>query len=114
PYLALFDGADTNQSTARRDSSTTPLQALFFLNDPQVRRLASSYAARLRRESADDGERVERAFLLAFARPPEEAERAAAREFLARARERLTGAADAEARAWRSFVRGLLLSNELV
>jgi mono/diheme cytochrome c family protein len=114
PYLALFDGADTNQSTARRDSSTTPLQALFFLNDPQMQRLAKSFAASLQREAADDGERVERAFLLAFARPPEEGERVAAREFLGRVRERLTGVADAEARTWRSFVRGLLLSNELV
>ncbi len=116
PYLALFDGADTNQSTARRDSSTTPLQALYFMNDPRVQRLASAFAARLRREAADDGERVERAFQLAFGRPAGEEEHAAAREFLARAREKLaaSGVDDVEARAWRSFVRGLWMSNELV
>src|SRR5204863_398311 len=42
PYLALFDGPDTNASTARRVSSTTPLQALFLLNDPFVHRLAEA------------------------------------------------------------------------
>jgi len=34
PYLALFDGADANASTAERSTTTVPTQALFFLNDP--------------------------------------------------------------------------------
>src|SRR5579871_3215853 len=36
PFLGLFDGADTNASTARRVTSTTPLQALYLMNDPFV------------------------------------------------------------------------------
>ena len=31
PFLALFDGADTNASTARRIPTTVPPQALFFM-----------------------------------------------------------------------------------
>src|SRR5262249_12180950 len=66
PYLALFDGADTNASTARRLSSTTPLQALYLMNDPFAHRAARGFAARLMAEGSDDAARVERSFLLAF------------------------------------------------
>ncbi|HND56691.1 MAG TPA: DUF1553 domain-containing protein, partial [Pirellulaceae bacterium] len=38
PYLALFDGADPSTSTGARLTSTTPLQALFLLNDPLLHR----------------------------------------------------------------------------
>src|SRR3989454_2472614 len=33
PFLELFDGADTNATTGERPVSTTPLQALFMMND---------------------------------------------------------------------------------
>ena len=36
PFLALFDGADPNGSTGRRNTTTVPTQALYFLNDPFV------------------------------------------------------------------------------
>src|SRR4029077_12432567 len=59
PFLALFDGADTNASTARRVTSTTPLQALYWLNDPFVHEQAKRFAARLLAEQPDDAGRVE-------------------------------------------------------
>src|SRR5207342_1510539 len=34
PFLALFDGADTNASTPSRGATTVPTQALFLMNDP--------------------------------------------------------------------------------
>src|SRR5262249_46410112 len=34
PFLALFDGADANSSTAGRTVTTVPTQALFFMNNP--------------------------------------------------------------------------------
>ncbi|MFM7158991.1 MAG: DUF1549 and DUF1553 domain-containing protein, partial [Planctomycetaceae bacterium] len=34
PFLALFDGADPNASTAARQTTTVPTQALYFMNDP--------------------------------------------------------------------------------
>ena len=34
PYLAIFDGPDTNTSTDSRPRSTVPLQALFLMNNP--------------------------------------------------------------------------------
>jgi hypothetical protein len=34
PYLSLFNGPDTSVTTAMRDGSTVPLQALYLLNNP--------------------------------------------------------------------------------
>ncbi|MFM8187130.1 MAG: PSD1 and planctomycete cytochrome C domain-containing protein [Pirellula sp.] len=34
PFLALFDGADPNASTATRQTTLVPTQALYYLNDP--------------------------------------------------------------------------------
>src|SRR5262249_47388528 len=92
PYLALFDRADTNASTARRGTSTTPLQALFLRNDPWVHRLARGFAARLLRERGGDPARVERSFRLAFGRPATGEERDAALAFLAAAKQGNGGA----------------------
>src|SRR5262249_34930358 len=47
PFLALFDGPDTNTSTDVRTSSTVPLQALFLMNNPFVIEQAEGFARRL-------------------------------------------------------------------
>ena len=118
PFLALFDGPDTNASTAGRTTTTTPLQALFLMNDPFVHEQARALATRLRKEGATDDARIERAFLLLFARPPSAEERAPTREFFAnlvgRLREAGTPEGQIEARAWESFARALFMSNEFV
>src|SRR5262249_39314514 len=107
PFLATFDGPDTNASTAVRTTSTTPLQALFLMNDPFVHEQARRSAARLLAERPDDAARVGRAFLLALGRPPTAEERRQAADFLARVRDSLRAAgvpADQRpARAWESF-----------
>src|SRR5205823_3726338 len=71
PFLALFDGADTNASTARRDVSTVPTQALFFMNDPFVHARAEGLARRLLALPAE--QRVESAHRLCFSAPPRRA-----------------------------------------
>jgi hypothetical protein len=117
PYLALFDGPDSNASTARRGASTTPLQALYLMNDPFVHRLARGFAARLRRQKGDPA-RIERSFLLAFGRLPTPEEHSAARASLTQMRSRLQDAGitagEREARVWESYARAVFLSNELV
>jgi hypothetical protein len=116
PYLALFDGADTNASTARRTTSTTPLQALFLMNDPLVHRLARGFAGRLMKEPAS--QRVAASFRLALSRPPTPAEQRSADAYLEQMRSRLAQAGvrgdEAQARLWESYARALFLSNELV
>ena len=118
PFLALFDGADTNSGTARRVTSTTPLQALFLMNDPFVHEQARRFAARLLAERPDDAGRVGRAFELALGRPSTEEEQAAGDEYLARVRERLkaAGVSDGpqQTGAWESYTRALLMSNEFL
>ena len=47
PYLALFDGADPSSCTGVRLPSTTPLQALFMMNDPLFHAAAAKFAGRL-------------------------------------------------------------------
>ena len=49
PYLALFDGADPSSSTGVRLPSTTPLQALFLMNDPLAHTRAAKFAERMHR-----------------------------------------------------------------
>jgi Protein of unknown function (DUF1553) len=46
PFLALFDGADPNVSTARRESTVVPTQALYLMNNPFVHEVASKIAER--------------------------------------------------------------------
>ena len=58
PFLALFDGADTNASTAHRDSTTVPTQSLFLMNDPFVHAQSLLFAERLIAAAADDRQRI--------------------------------------------------------
>lgn len=113
PFLALFDGPDTNASTASRTTTTTPLQALFLMNDPFVHEQARALAARLLKEQGDDAARIDRAFVLLFGRPPSAEETMQSREYVARVAERLRGE-PAQRAAWESFARSLFMSNEFV
>jgi hypothetical protein len=118
PYLALFDGADPNASTAVRVTSTTPLQALYLMNDPFVHEQARRFAGRLLAERPDDAGRAELAYVLAFGRPVLAEELSAGMEYLARVRAKLrtTGSPQGrqEVAAWESYARALLLANEIV
>jgi hypothetical protein len=114
PFLGLFDGADTNAGTHLRLTSTTPLQALYLMNDPFVHEQAEKLAARLAAEAGDDVGRIERAYLSLFGRSPSDDERTTALEYLAGVRAADGGRVSADRTAWSSLLRGLFLSNELV
>jgi hypothetical protein len=118
PFLAVFDGADTNASTERRKTSTTPQQALFILNDEFVHEQAGRLADRLELEAADSASRVDRAFRLAFGRGASCDEKQEAIAYLARVDEALGAAGLSDARrpraAWESYLRVILGSNEFV
>jgi Protein of unknown function (DUF1553)/Protein of unknown function (DUF1549)/Planctomycete cytochrome C len=82
----VFDFADPSMVVGRRDKSIVAPQALFLMNHPFVLEQAKQAARRLLAEPGlDDPERISRAFVLALGRPPTEAERQIAREFLATA-----------------------------
>jgi len=116
PFLALFDGPDTNAGTASRPISTTPLQALFLMNNPLVHDSARAFAKRLLTDSKDDTQRVERAFLLCFGRPASADDNSQSRGYLAAVRSKFAArpVPEQESLAWESFARVLFMSNEFV
>ncbi len=89
PFLALFDGPDTNASTAKRSVTTVPTQALFFLNDPFVHEQADGLARRLLAATQDDQERIRLGYRLTLGREPLDDEIEKRKAFLARYRRQL-------------------------
>jgi hypothetical protein len=76
PSMLTFDATSREVCTAKRESTSTPLQALVLLNDPQFLEAARLLAQRLLRdEPADRDLRMEKAFRLATGRRPEARER---------------------------------------
>jgi len=120
PFLALFDGADPNASTADRRPTTVPTtvptQALFFLNDPVVHDKARKFAARLQDRSAGKTDQIQLAYRLAFGRLPSDQESTEATEFLSAYRTELSGqeSKKAETEAWAAYARVLFGSNEFL
>src|SRR4030095_5412362 len=74
PLMEIFDGADTNTITAPRPLSTTPLQALFLMNNPFVHQQADYFAVRVGMAYDTLPQRINYAFLLAYGRPVKPAE----------------------------------------
>ena len=118
PYLAVFDGADPSTSTPARPTSTTPLQALFLLNDPLVHGQAEKIAERLLGTAADDAGRVRAAYALLYARIPAEPEATTALAWLDSTRTRLRSGGTSDDRlakdSWAALVRVLIRLNEFV
>jgi hypothetical protein len=118
PFLALFDGPDTNLSTERRSSSTVPLQALYLMNNPFVREQAEGLARRLLASAPDGAGRITWACERAWGRPPrpDEVEKGAA--YVGRCSLELqqvgTPPERVELEAWTSYARVLLTANEFL
>jgi len=69
--LSTFDAPDREKCVARRAVTNTPLQALALLNDTTYVEAARSLAQRVMKEAGPNpAKRIDRAFLLALARPP--------------------------------------------
>lgn len=118
PFLSIFNGPDTSASTAVRDTSIVPLQALFMANSEWVETQANGLAKFLLAENQEMQTRIETAFQRVLLRSPNEYERERAAEFLNDYLELLeTESAPPESRqlaAWTSFGRILLTANEFL
>ena len=89
PLLDCFDAPDTLESCARRNMTTTPLQALTMMNSGLVLEWAQAFAGRVIRETgqtADVEARAAYAFRLAYGRKPDAAELESVRSFFDRHR----------------------------
>ena len=83
PMFETFDQPNLINSIDRRNRTTIAPQALILMNNQMVLFQAGKLAERLREEVGDDvGAQVDRAFLLALSRPPDEIERANAVELI--------------------------------
>ncbi|RLS42097.1 MAG: DUF1553 domain-containing protein [Planctomycetota bacterium] len=116
PFLALFDGADPNASTADRLGTTVPTQALFFLNDPMIHAKSEHWATRIQSDGGDETQWIERAWLTAFGHAPNSSELADALEFLAAYRAELAANQldNIPARSLAAYLRTLIGSNEFL
>ncbi|MEP7272264.1 MAG: PSD1 and planctomycete cytochrome C domain-containing protein [Acidobacteriota bacterium] len=115
PLMEVFDGPDTNSSTARRSLTTTPVQALYLMNDPFVHQQADDFAARVGLAYEMTPGRIDFAYRLALGRPATTSELRMAAEYLKQIRAELVAAKVADERLTRaalaSFLRVLLSSN---
>lgn len=84
-FLTTLDCPDPANLTPRRHVTTTALQSLALFNNDFMLRQAGYFAERLRREAKTVDDQVDRAFWLAYARPPQPAERQAASAFIEQA-----------------------------
>ncbi len=113
PFFALFDGADTNSTTAVRSASVTALQALFTMNDPFAHERAERLAAQLMKLAPeDDARRMEVAFLTLYGRSPEPEEAALFLPYLTDLRSARKSFSVQQ--SWESLSRVLLSANEFL
>ncbi|WP_437187470.1 PSD1 and planctomycete cytochrome C domain-containing protein [Planctomicrobium sp. SH668] len=116
PFLGLFDGADTNVSTAHRQLTTVPTQALFLMNNQFVHQCSQDLAKLLVSEYSDDGERVGQLFERSLSRPATSDELQESLQFISEYRSALTELGDANAleKSWAAFIRTVLIRNEFL
>jgi cytochrome c553 len=115
----VFDFADPNVQTGRRDTTTVAPQSLFLMNSPFVSEQTKALAERLLNDgSLDDVRHIRTAYELIFTRPPTDSEVTRSLAYLDRYAQaettRSVTPAAARLRAWQSLCRALLASNEFV
>jgi hypothetical protein len=101
-----FDFPNPDTTSPRRDITTVPQQALFWMNSPFVREMARSVAtAPALTAAAPLDRKVEWLYERLYGRGSRPAERRIAQEFLA---------ARSDTAAWQDYSQALLLANEFV
>jgi hypothetical protein len=118
PFLAIFDGPDTNASTDVRSRSTVPLQALYLRNNPFVQEQAAAFADRLIAGQTETRSRIREAYQLAWGRPPGPEEIDRCLRYLSDCRNALDSARAPQAATehviWSSLSKVMLTSNEFL
>lgn len=95
--LEVFDFAEPSMVIGQRESSNTPAQALFMLNNRFVLEQSDALGRRILKEASTPVERIDLAFRLVFNRPPTADEIRASQQFF-----RNADTAPAEGRGTRS------------
>jgi len=114
PFLSLFDGADPNTTTGKRESTITPSQALFMMNDDFMHQRSTAFAQRLIRECPSEDEQIIRLYESAYARHPSDQELQQSRQFLQRYSLKIPEGADRTVLSLAAYLRVILSSNEFL
>jgi hypothetical protein len=128
PYLGLFDGPDTNGSTATRAASVTPLQALYFMNASFPKTCATSLANALpavpavqRASTANvipERQQIKATFEIIFNRDPDNEEIQHSADFLHKSASLFAAHGDtseaAQKKALAKWIEVLYASNEFI
>ncbi len=80
--LYVFDFAESSMVIGTRESSNTPNQALYMMNNPFVIAQSEALANRILKDAKTPREQIERAFVLTYGRPPTSSERTATARFV--------------------------------
>jgi hypothetical protein len=97
PLFEVFDFADPDVCTGKRNATTVPSQALYMMNSPFVMEQARQAAQRLLAEADEDEARLTLLYRRALGRPPTTAERETALRFVCEPRSEGAGATTAQA-----------------
>ncbi|MEW6128171.1 MAG: PSD1 and planctomycete cytochrome C domain-containing protein [Acidobacteriota bacterium] len=112
--LNLFDFGDATTMSGKRQLTNVATQALFWLNSEFLTERSADFAQLLMANNVkDEAERVAIAYRRILNREPQKAEMAGALKYLEGYKLKFAGD-KAEQKAWQSFVRILMSSNEFV
>ncbi|MBI3416064.1 MAG: DUF1553 domain-containing protein [Verrucomicrobia bacterium] len=91
PLFEAFDMPDTHESCARRNVTTSPIQALTLLNSKLSLEWAQAFAGRvLQSAGADVDKQIDTAYRLAYSRHPDSREQTMAKKFFSEQRRVIT------------------------
>ena len=118
----LFDFSDASVMNSNRTTTTVAPQALFLMNSDLVTESSAAFASRVCEHSSGDAGRIEYAYRLALGRPPSEAQRRQAMQFLQKLRQpehhEHRGSETTESvdnrNVWPTFCQTLLMANEFI
>ncbi len=91
PALLVFDASNRDQCEVVRTQTSTPLQALVLLNDPQVLEASRVLAEKYAGDKKTDDEKINDIFRLIICRKPSKKELRLLQEFLGKERALFTG-----------------------
>ncbi len=114
PFLETFDQPRPFTTLGQREVTNVPAQSLALLNDPFVVAQAARWAEVVTRGESTAAGRIRRFHAEAFARPPSDAELAAAEAYVADLRRLHGSGADADAAAWRDYAQALFNLKEFL
>jgi len=117
PFLGLFNGPETNETTGTRNSSNLPTQALYLMNSPFLSELAAAFAKRILRSQTLEEKQIQSAYQILFSRNPTLTEQSEFSQSLQVYREQMRKKFPEDPlavnhAAWTGLSKALLTSNE--